>query len=67
MVFVHSRKETGKTGRVLAEMAGKVGVLDWIGLGWVGLDWIGLVGRSVGWLVGENRAVEEIAIQTPFS
>lgn len=25
MVFVHSRKETGKTGRVLAEMAAKVG------------------------------------------
>ena len=25
MVFVHSRKETGKTGRVLAEMAGRNG------------------------------------------
>ena len=25
MVFVHSRKETGKTGRVLAELAGRNG------------------------------------------
>lgn len=28
MVFVHSRKDTGKTGRILAELAGRHGELD---------------------------------------
>jgi activating signal cointegrator complex subunit 3 len=28
MVFVHSRKDTGKTGRVLAELAAKNGELN---------------------------------------
>jgi hypothetical protein len=55
MVFVHSRKETGKTGRVLAELAAKVGGGRTGDGAWGGMlctgGWLGRGGlRMTGWL-----------------
>lgn len=60
MVFVHSRKDTGKSARVLADLAAKVG-------GWVGGEGPGVFGgggtrrrmRGVcGFCVGHENGVQ---------